>query len=146
MEKILLDNNAIDFLFQNEEIFIKAKKNYQFFVSASVVEELANIPDEKKEKRIKLFISLCKLETTFLNDSCCIVGFARFGVSNLGEGKVYKEILKESKGNVRDAILADTAVSNGCVLLTDDKGLSERMRKHGYKVVNFEEFKEKNNG
>ena len=142
MDKILIDNNSVDFILENEETFIKATKKYSFYICTSVVEELANIPDTKQNKRVSLFISLCKFGATFINDSCFVLGYARFGVSNLGEGKVYKEILNESKNNVRDSIIADTAVTNQCILLTNDSNLYKKMKKLNYQVMNFTEFKE----
>lgn len=145
-DKILIDNNTVDFILDNEDLFVKATSRYDFFVCTSVVEELASIPDSKKDKRIKLFITLSKFGATFINDSCFILGYARFGVSNLGEYKVYKEILNESKNNVRDAIIADTAVTNNCILLTGDTGLYKKMKNLNYRVINFEEFKENTNG
>lgn len=144
--KILIDNNTVDFILSNEELFVNAAEKYSFFVCTSVVEELAKIPDSKQNKRIRLFIALSKFGVTFINDSCFILGYARFGVSNLGEGKVYKEILNDSKNNIRDAIIADTAVANDCILLTSDISLYKKMKKLNYSVMNFEEFKEKTNG
>jgi rRNA-processing protein FCF1 len=147
MDKILLDNNGIDFILENEELFIKATKKYNFYVCTNVVEELAKIPDTKKEKRIRLFITLCKFGATFINDSCHVLGVGRLGMSNLGEGTVYYEILNENNSNVRDAIIADTAVTNNCILLTDDTRLNKKMKNLNYRVMKFKEFeKDINNG
>ena len=145
-DKILIDNNTVDFILENEQLFIKANKKYKFFVCTSVVEELAKIPDTKKDRRIRLFISFSKFGATFINDSCFALGYSRFGVSNLGECKVYKEILNESKNNIRDAIIADTAVTNDCILLTNDTDFYNKMKNLNYRVMNFKEFMEQNNG
>ena len=142
MDKILIDNNSVDFILENGEVFVEATKKYKFFVCTSVVEELAKIPDTKLEKRIKLFVSLCKFGATFINDSCFVLGYARIGMSNLGDCKVYNEILNSNRTNVRDSIIADTAVTNSCILLTNDTALYNKMKRFHYSVINHTEFKE----
>lgn len=143
-EKILIDNNTVDFILENKDLFIRAARRYQFYVCTSVVEELASIPDSKKDKRITLFIALSKFGATFINDSCLIVGYSRIGACNIGDFRVYEEILNESKNNVRDAIIANTAVVNNCILLTGDIALYKKMKNLKYRVMNFEEFMEEN--
>ena len=140
MKKILIDCNCIDFLLTNEKDFMEKKNEYQYFVSSSVVEEIATIPDDKKNRRIALFLALCKIGANFLNDSCFVFGKARFGFSNLGEGKVYSEALNESHNNTRDSIIADTAVTNDCILLTNDSKFCKKMKRLGYAALSFEEF------
>ena len=140
MKKILIDCNCIDFLLTNEKEFLEKKNEYKYFVSSSVVEEIATISDDKINKRISLFLALCKIGASFLNDSCFILGKARLGFTNLGEGKVYSEILNESQNNTRDSIIADTAVTNDCVLLTNDSKFCKKMKRLGYAALSFEEF------
>lgn len=140
MKRILIDCNCIDFLLTNEIDFLEKKSKYNYFVSSSVVEEIATIPDDKKNKRICLFLALCKIGASFLNDSCFILGKARLGFSNLGNGTVYSQILNESHNNIRDSIIADTAVTNDCILLTNDLKFCKKMNKLGYAALSFEEF------
>jgi len=139
--KLLIDNNIINKLLENIELFKKKRDRISYCVSAQIVEELANIPDSKKEDRIKLFISLAQIEAQFLLDSVMIWDISRFDLSKYGDGIVYNKILKESKNNIRDAIIADTAVSNDCILLTNDVDLYSRMKNFGYDVLNFDEFR-----
>lgn len=138
--RILFDNNIFDEIIENYDFFTNAKKNTEFFVSPSALEELANMKDVKREKRITNLISLVQLEPKFLLDAVVICDYSRCGCCKISDAKVYKEILGKS-GSIRDAILAETAVNNDCYLLTNDKNLYKKMKKFGYKVLNIEDFK-----
>ncbi len=138
--KILLDNNAFDQIVENFDLFQKAKTNNIFFVSPSALEELANMSDIKKEKRITNLISLAQLEPKFLLDAVGVIGYSRCGCCMVSKGEIFNNILGDSN-SVRDAILAETAVKNKCYLLTEDIRLYKKMRKFKYNVLNIEDFK-----
>ena len=113
-EYLFLDNNSIDVINENIELFKQLDKLYKYCISPSVLEELANIPDNKKETRIKNLITLIEMQPKFIYDSVFIFGYSRLDCACLGDGRVYNEILNSSHNNVRDAIIADTAVNNNC--------------------------------
>ena len=163
MIKILLDSVGVNIVNENFEFFEKNKSKCQFYISPTVLEEFTNMNsidydklksktiEEQNEyilKRIKkheefivLLIQLSKLMPQFLLDSVFVLGHSRLSCACLGNGEVYKTILKETKGNVNDAIIADTAVNNDCYLLTRDDVLYKKMSQHNYKVLNIEDCK-----
>lgn len=67
-------------------------------------------------------------------------GKARLGYARLGNGEVYRKILNQNKSNTNDAILADTAVHEGCILITEDKDLYKRMVDNGYNALFLTDF------
>lgn len=67
-------------------------------------------------------------------------GRARLGYTRLGEGVVYKSILKENGSNADDAMIADTAVFEGCTLITEDRELYMKMKSQNYDVMSLSEF------
>ena len=69
-------------------------------------------------------------------------GRARLGYARLGEGEVYHKILNETASNIEDAAIADTAVFEGCTLITEDAKFYGKMRTNGYEVMNFSDFLE----
>ena len=89
-----------------------------------------------------MFIAFSRFGATFINDSCLILGHSRWDVSNFGDGQVYKEILNPSLNNIDDSIIADTAVTNNCILLTNDTELYGKMKNLNYRAMNFQEFEE----
>ena len=163
MIKILLDSVGVNIVNENFEFFENKKDKCEFYISPTVLEEFANMNsidyDKLKEKTIEeqndyilkrinkherfiiLLIQLSKLAPKFLLDSVFIIGHSRLGCTCLGDGTVYKTILKETKRNVNDAIIADTAVNNDCYLLTRDNVLYKKMSQHNYKVLNLEDCK-----
>lgn len=140
-KKLFLDNNSIDVIYENNKLFEKLKKIFIYCISPSVLEELANIPDNKKEKRIKNLITLIELQPKFIYDSVFILDYSRLDCACLGDGKVYNEILNNSHNNVRDAIVADTAINNKCILFTEDVRFYNKMKKRGYDCVNLIDLK-----
>ena len=67
-------------------------------------------------------------------------GRARLGYVRLGSGEVYRKIVKSNGSNTDDAVIADTAVSEGCTLITEDKDLYTRMKNNGYDVMYLDDF------
>ena len=140
-EYLFLDNNSIDVINENFKLFKQLNKHYKYCISPSVLEELANIPDNKKETRIKNLITLLEMQPKFIYDSVFVLDYSRLDCACLGDGKVYKEILNSSNTNIRDAIIADTAVNNKCILFTEDSRLYNKMRKLNYRCVNLNDLK-----
>lgn len=142
-KKILFDNNAIDTVLKNSDLYKSLIHKYEFYVCTTVIEELANISDNEKEKRIKLFISFAKMEMKFISDSVFILDHSRLDCACLGNGVVYNQVLNKNKSNIKDAIIADTAVTRDCILLTEDKKLYKKMKSLNYKVITLEELETK---
>lgn len=143
-QRVLIDNNCIDTLGVFSDIYKHLTSQYEFCVSSIIVEELASIPDDKMEKRIKTFIALSKAEVKFVLDAIKIYGVTRYDCCRYADEKtrkVYHEILNESGNNVKDAIIAATAAYENCILLTNDKELYKKMKEHGYAVMSFDELK-----
>ncbi|MBO5481178.1 MAG: hypothetical protein J6A63_08330 [Clostridia bacterium] len=163
MIKILLDSVGVNIVSENFDFFQEKKDKCEFYISPTVLEEFTNMNSidydklkektieeqndyilkriKKHEKFIVLLIQLSKLTPKFLLDSVLIANHSRVGCACLGDGIVYKTILKETKGNVNDAIIADTAVNNDCYLLTGDDTLYKKMTANNYKVLNIEDCK-----
>ena len=83
---------------------------------------------------------LADLRARLVPLSVFILGCARLGYARLGEGEVFNKILNSNRSNIEDAAIADTAVYEGCTLITNDDDLYERMKKNGYDVMKFDDF------
>lgn len=142
MKKIMFDTNVFDKLSQLiDKIKKSAEKQYEYYVTTIQVEELCEIPDSKKDIRIRNILMLADLRARLVPISVCILnGRARLGYTRLGSGEVYNKILNENKSNEDDAVIADTAVFEGCILITEDKDLYSRMKNNDYSVMYLDEF------
>lgn len=83
---------------------------------------------------------LADLRAHLVPTSVSILGKARLGYTRLGDGSVYHKILNDSKNNISDAIIADTAVIEGCILITEDIKFQKKMKRYEYDVMSFDEF------
>lgn len=142
MQRIMFDSNVFD---QLPAIIDRIRpaigKRYELCVTTIQVEELCEIPDCKKQRRATNILMLADLRPRLVPLSVFVLnGRARLGYARLGEGEVYRKILNESGTNTDDAAIADTAVSEGCILVTEDRDLHSRMQKNGYRVMSLSEF------
>lgn len=148
-QKIILDNNIVNYLRNDDDFDVLFSKleTTDYYVSASVIDEFNNISDEERDKRYLCFFRLLKLSPIPVEESVMVWGISRFGTSRSSPGIVYTKIKeamdqrKHKKNNPNDAILADTAVSNELVLLTNDRVLFDTMTYCGYKAVFWGSFK-----
>lgn len=141
MKKIMFDSNVFDKLPKIiEKIKNSAENQYEYYITTVQVEELCKIPDSKKETRVANILMLADLRPKLVPISVFVLGRARLGYARLGEGLVYNKILKDNGSNKNDAIIADTCVNEGCILITEDKELHDRMIVNGYSVMYLDEF------
>lgn len=142
IKKIMFDSNVFD---QLPSIIDRVKKSaerqYEYYITTIQVEELCEIPDSKEDLRIRNVLMLADLRAKMVPLSVCVLnGRARLGYARLGSGDVYHKILNANASNIDDAAIADTAVSEGCVLVTDDQDLHSRMARNGYEALYLLEF------
>jgi len=142
MKKIMFDTNVFDKLPKIiEKIKKSAEVQYEYYITTIQIEELCEIPDTKKDIRVKNILMLAELRAKLVPISLLILnGRARLGYVRLGSGEVYRKIVKSNGSNTDDAVIADTAVSEGCTLITEDKALYTRMKNNGYDVMYLDDF------
>lgn len=145
--RLLLDNCVINKFYEDNTTFslLKELKEFadaDFFICYSVIEEISNVPDDKKEKRIVMLDRLFSLEPKVLSDNPAVFDKTRFDFSSFSDDEVYQKVLELNKGGVRDAIHAQTAVTNGLILVTEDKGLYNAMKSLGYDAYNLTELRD----
>ena len=135
----MFDTNAYDKACENIALIKRSKRKCEFYITGIQIKEVASIPDSKKEKRESLLLSIVDLRprivpTPFTFD---YISFSHFSFNSCPE---YYRILKESKVNRNDALIAATAIYEDCTLVTDDKELIKKMNQMRKDVVTFGEF------
>jgi predicted nucleic acid-binding protein len=78
-----------------------------------------------------------------------ILDVSRLGEAKLGvEDGLYDKIKvaldarKYKPNNIQDALIAETAIINGCMLVTDDGDLAEIVRNHHGRAINVTKFQD----
>lgn len=143
MNRYMIDSNIIDQLITMESI-----PDGDYYIPATVVEELASIPDNKKEKRMRIFLKLCKLQATLVPVITvldhCRLGYCVFASED--EGRYYRDICNKmksvdsSKEHIKDAMIAVAAKQKDCILVTEDKLLRDTVKKLGCSACSWNEF------
>lgn len=137
--KVMFDANAFDNAINCVHAIKEHLDTIDVFVTDIQIEEIASIPDAKIEKRIAVFDCLCDLRPKLIPH---VFTFDRINFNHFSfvtEPK-YMEILKKSGKNQNDALIAATAISEGCILVTDDKEMAKLTRDAGGEVISFKEF------
>jgi len=142
LKKIMFDSNVFDKLPEFiGRVQNSAGSQYEYYITSIQVEELCEIPDDKQDIRKTNILMLVELRAKLVPISVFILnGRARLGYARLGNGEVYRKILNDKKTNIDDAVIADTAVYEGCTLVTQDKDLYKKMKNNNYDVMYLEEF------
>ena len=136
----MFDSNMFDNLPNCIDKIIYSKVEYEYYVTTLQIEELCKIPDSKKDKRISLITHLAILRPKLIPIPTFVLGYAKLGQVKLGDGIEYNKILNKTKSNIADALIASTAVNEGCTLITDDTKLTTKMKNNNYPVMSFSEF------
>ena len=137
--KVMFDTNAFDLLQKSMVNLQQLSKKYSFYISRIQIEEIAAIPDTKKDVREKNVVSIIELHPTLIPTpfSWDAIDFSHFSFQREGS---YWKILKETKANLNDALIAATAIHEDCTLITEDTELLRKMRALNKPAMTFSEF------
>ncbi len=144
MTDIMFDTNAYDEILKGTITLKKLEKSielgFRYFITNIQIDELSNIPDARIEKRKSLVLFLVTLKQSVIPIESFVFGYARFGLVKLGNGEVYNKLLNESKNNVKDAIIGETAFLNNCILITEDIEFKNKIILLGGKSLSVKEL------
>lgn len=137
MRRVLLDSNALDPLtvpgsYEALEDAVSSARLEVFFTHVTV-DEIAATPDlEKRQWLLNLLVFLGRP----IHTSIMVCDVSRLNFCRLSDDDGVFEPLRS--GNIkhsRDAVIAHTALTEGCVLVTNEKRLAARARDHGAEVL-----------
>lgn len=122
------------------------KNTHQYFITHIQHDELrATRNKQKRESLLKIFKTITQKS---MPTESAIWGVFRWGRAKWGVGKFHHRILKElekrkpqDKGNVKDALIGETAIVNSIVLVTDDGDLQASVIKLGGQAIDFATFR-----
>ncbi|MFH0949006.1 MAG: hypothetical protein V1802_00790 [Candidatus Aenigmatarchaeota archaeon] len=136
--KIMFDSNIFDEIAKGilgiDELE-KCIEKFEFYITHIQIDEINNCPD--KEKRAILTLFKTQIRPILIPTENFVFGVSRLGLSKLGNGNTLNEL-----GKPKDALIGETAIKNGCVLVTNDEKLIKKVKKKDGKALTLEEFKE----
>ncbi len=147
MNDIMFDTNAFDKILDGtlsiDLIKDSLSLGYGYFITHIQTDEVSDIPDDKKDKRAKMVLYLSVVAPSLIPTESVVLDYSRASFSKLGDGVIYEQLLNESKNNIKDAIIGETAIINDHTLVTEDDDFKSKVESLGGTALKVEEFKEK---
>ena len=157
--KYMFDTNAFDRVFEKE---ISAESLAQcsatLFVTHIQLDEINAMPtpnEDAARKRKRLRDTFRLLEEKAGSDAggeipteTFVWGVSRWGQAKWSDDSLYDEILfalneyKKKTNNIQDTLIAEAAIKNGLILVTDDRALQEVTREKGGQSISFQQFRQ----
>ncbi len=119
-------------------------KNFKYVVTHIQCGELKKTPN--KDRRKKLLDIFFKIDSEEIFTESTLLGTSILGKSKLSNNLLCEEIKlmldkKQNKeSNKNDALIAETTIKNGLILVTDDSDLLEVTQRYNGEVITLEDF------
>jgi hypothetical protein len=141
--RIMFDNNILNKIVEGELDMSKIKGCNKFEIYATHIQtdEASSCKDENKRKM--LILNLTKLSPIIIPTESGVYGVSKWGEFKWGDkdSKV-EDLRKGNNKHTEDALIGETAIKNGILLITNDKTLKSRVNLNSGRAINLEEFKE----
>jgi rRNA-processing protein FCF1 len=123
-------------------------EKHQYFITHIQKDELETLGNERIRNQLMSAFHL--VPQTLLSTESVIAGISRAGMAKVGDSLVYTHIFEElnkrkpeqRENNSKDALIAETALKNGFVLVTNDKALKEVVLKIGGFAIDFSAYEQ----
>jgi rRNA-processing protein FCF1 len=144
MRRVLLDSNALDPMlntfgaYETLEAAVKSAKLEVLFTHVTV-DEIAVTPDQdKRQWLLNLLVFLGRPVFT----SGAVADFSRLNFCRVmaDDDNTFDPLRSGSTKHSRDALIAHTALNEGCALITNEKRLAARARDQGVEVLTTAEL------
>ncbi|MEH1170006.1 hypothetical protein V6V47_31965 [Micromonospora sp. CPCC 205539] len=143
MRRLLLDSNAVDPFADIPGAYEAAQKAiaegvYELIFTHVNLDELAETKDvDRRQHLLLVMVALGRLVAT----GATAVGYSRVTWCRLvDDADVFDAVQSGNIDHTRDALLAATAVFEGCPLVTNDKKLRNRAAGRGVDVITTAEL------
>jgi predicted nucleic acid-binding protein len=140
--KFMLDTNIFDKLLENKTLIDNLSKEHKYYHITHIQhEEILNISEDKKDKKKLLLEIYEKIKDNMIVTTSAIYGVSTYGgASYTSKENLIDELSLTSPKHLEDAIIAETAIENNMIFVTEDKRLIAKVNKLGYKAIDFEDF------
>ena len=109
-----------------------------YLVTHVQMDELKKCPDEERRKELlRIFSQINQKE---ISTESGVFDTSRFNKAKFGEGELLEEIRKGNIKHTEDALIGETAIKNGCILVTNDKRLLNKVNELGGAALDFDAF------
>jgi rRNA-processing protein FCF1 len=140
--KFMFDTNIFDAILDGNVPIDDLPKGYEYYVTHVQRNEINNIKNTGKIERKKCLLSLFnKLKGASLHTETSIWGVTNWGESKWrANGGLMHKISGDNIKHQSDALIAETAILNNIILVTNDEQLIQKVKKLEGAVIKFEQF------
>ncbi len=117
-------------------------KKFNYFITHVQHDELDKTTDTKRKN--KLFQIFQHINKNEIPTESAVFGISIFGEAKFGDGKILEELRKDNLKHTEDALIGETAIKNGLILITNDETLLNRVRKLKGQAIILEDFLNRN--
>lgn len=146
MVGVMFDSNVFDAIIDGKislDLIQKSKeRGFEYFITHVQTDEIADIPDSKKDKRKLMILFLTSVKPGVIPTETFVLDHSRLDFGKLGDAKVYKKLVKNDNSNMNDALIGETAIKNNYILVTDDIELRNKVNSLGGKAKSIQDFTE----
>lgn len=143
MNKYIFDSNIFDkFLDGSIDLKVVNKnKSISFYTTHIQRDQLKATPNtDKRKKLLQIFKQAPQIK---IPTNSFILGTSKLGEAKLSSGINLSKILGNKNSNSRnfkDALIAEVALENKLMFVSDDKTLKNSLNRQGGNAISFDEF------
>lgn len=137
--KIMFDTNSFDKMQTELDKLLLCTDKIEYYVTDIQIKELVSIPDKNITTRINNVLCLFDLRPQTVHTSFSYKNL-RFSKLCFSTGSYVDEITNGNINHANDALIADAAIRENCILITNDIKLTKKMNTLNKKVMTFEDF------
>jgi predicted nucleic acid-binding protein len=143
LTRFMFDTNIFGKILKMNSPSILLACKHQYFITHVQKDELEKLNNERIRDRLMSAFRL--VPQTLLSMESAIADISRADMAKVGDSLVYTHIFEElskrkpqqQEDNSKDALIAETALKNGFVLVTNNKALKEVVLKIGGFAIDF---------
>lgn len=147
MDGYMFDTNIFNAILDRKIDISQFSSKASYFVTHIQFDELQKTT--KDERRNKLIQTFTQVAPKSMPTESFALGISRLGFAKLSDGQLITRLLehldslnRSKDNNEQDVLIAETAITNNLVLVTNDKDLRDTIRAFQGRAVSLQEFLE----
>ena len=144
MSQFLFDTNIFNKIL-DEKIDLSKLSNKDCYVTHVQSDEI--LATKNQNRRLMLEEIFLQVSSKQIPTESFVIGVSRLNKAKLGDGVRYGQLLQRlnqlnnaKPNNVKDALIAEAALANNIILVTEDRDLAKVMNEFGGSVFRMQDF------
>lgn len=101
-------------------------------------DEIVKCPDENRRHKLLTVFHTLKMEE--VATASAVIGVSRIGKCRISDAKLLEDLRKGNSKHTNDALIGETCIKEGLVLVTEDKTLTNRVRQYSGEAISYQDF------